>query len=646
MRSLFLLAFVSLFVACSGQRKEAVPVEPEAKLQTAEVKSSVPLDSAKLLRLEIAHGSFLRALALQNQGEFELAEQFMRHAFEADPENRFLAFSVLALMEKRGATAEAAELAEKAKRLKGKRTSNQYAILGRIYGENSNLDSALVYYKKAVEASDQNLNAAYEYSLLLEIIRDNDELVRVYGTLLPKIGYPNSMLERQISLLAQTKNDSALADLFGDVYEVRGDRAFLENQIRLLLGMKRFDEALRATEKFRADSAHADDSLSVALLLASYVGLSQDSVAMDSLKALYVRHPDNGYFLMNLALLETKLGVRDQAKIHWGRLSKMDRYAASGLGMLSVFALDEGDSAKSLAYLEQAYKKDPIAYRNNLLARYASAQAFAKAYPILEESLKPNPKLDTARTLLLSAGKLEELRKFDKAVVQMREQIYYEYGVFLQMNAEQLEELPTTDKKLDSAKTLRRRALEHYLEAARIGGSDDGKLLFAIGANLLSLGVIDSAIVTFKKLFEANPDDAMAKNYLGYYLVDSPKDSSSLRWGIALIDEALKIDPQNPAYLDSKGWALYREGRFAEALAVMEDLEKRKDSIPALFEKDTSIYAHLAAICQALSLSDRAKDYYQKVLVIDPKNKNATQQLEKLRTKESEVQPKPDGKEP
>ena len=226
--SLFLLLIV---VACSGPKQLAQPETPTENVKAVAVKKSEPLkiDSARLLRLEIAHGSFLRALALERQGEFGMAEEFMRHAYEADSENRYLAFSVLELMVRRGAGAsdEALKLADRAKLLKGKKTSSQYALLGRVYSEASNLDSAIVYYKKAVEASEQNLHAAYEYSLLLEITRDTKELVRIYGLLLPQIGYPQAMLERQISLLAEAKNDSAMADLFGAVYEARGDRAFL-----------------------------------------------------------------------------------------------------------------------------------------------------------------------------------------------------------------------------------------------------------------------------------------------------------------------------------------------------------------------------------------------------------------------------------
>ncbi len=633
---LVLLSLSLAVVACSGPKQLSMSDGSAKNVETvAERKpETAKIDSARLLRLEIAHGSFLRALALERQGEFGIAEEFMRHAYAADSENRYLAFSVLELMIRRGAGAsdEALRLAERAKSLKGKKTSGQYALLGRVYSEASNLDSALAYYRKAVEASEQNLHAAYEYSLLLEISRDTKELIRIYGILLPQIGYPQAMLERQISLLAESKNDSAMADLFGAVYEVRGDRAFLENRIRLLFGMKRFDEALRATEEFRADSAFTDDSLSVAFLTAAYVGLGQDSVAMDTLRAIYRRNPNQGYVLMKLALLETKLGKMDQAKIHWERLATTDRYAASALRFLSEMALEDKDSVKSLEYLERAYAREPI-YRNRLLVRYAGMKEYSKAYRLLDEALEPDSLVDMARKKIQESGNLEKLRQFDEMETLSLADTHLKYGTLLQMHAEMLEAVPTTALKKDSAMALRESANRHYREAARIGGETQDQL-FSYGSNLLSLGKIDSAIVVFRKIFANFPTNAMAKNHLGYTLVDLNRNADELKWGISLIDEALALDPDEVAYKDSKGWALYREGKFREALKWLEDVETKQDSFPEMFQRDTSIFAHLAAICQALSLKDRAIGYYEKVLSIDPQNDNARRQIEILKREE------------
>ena len=140
------IAFVGyLLCACSGSKQLATSqgqttaeTEENSAVRSRNPQFPVKMDSVELLRLEIAHGSFLRALELMAHGDNQLAEQFMQHAYAADPENRFLAFSVLELMVARGASAEAASLAEKAKNLKGQQTSSQYALLGRIYGEQSN----------------------------------------------------------------------------------------------------------------------------------------------------------------------------------------------------------------------------------------------------------------------------------------------------------------------------------------------------------------------------------------------------------------------------------------------------------------------------------------------------------------------------
>lgn len=628
----FLLSF-GMF-ACSPSKPAVTVDAPQADSLSSKNKTppfSVPMDSVELLRKEIAHGSFLRALTLQSQGELGLAEQFLVHAHEADPENRFLAFSVLDLMDKRGAS-DAAEFAEKIKGLAGKKTSGQYALLGRVYGGVSNLDSALAYYKKAVDLNERDFRALYEYSLLLEIVREKEELSRVYGILLPQIGYPQSMLERQVGLLAEAKKDSALADLLGDVYEVRGDRAFLESRIRLLFGMKRYEEALSAVEEFRADSAHADDSLSIAFLVAVHVDLKQDTVALDSLKAIYKRHPAREFVLMDIALLETKLGMKEQAKIHWGRLAESDTYRAAANGMLSAYALADGDTVGAVGYLEKAYRADPARYRESLVAQYLNQKAFAKIYPILDEAIRPDAKRDSLRALLLSAGDLERVREFDREVSMDLAATHSEYGFILQMNADYLERGWTISGSRDSAEILRKKSSEHFIEAAQIGG-ENPQILFAYGVNLLAFRQVDSAIVVFKKIFEKNPSDAVAKNHLGYTLVDLNRSAEEVRWGSSLIDEALKLEPSSVAFMDSKAWALYREGKVQEALALMEKVESfaKEDSLKDMFYRDTSIFVHLAEICQSLGLNERSTGYYLKVLEIDPANANAKKQIELLK---------------
>lgn len=636
--SLFALLF-SGFIACSSskpQMETSAPAEIPADSVKRKMVQPVVMDSAELLRKEIAHGSFLQALALENQGEFGLAEQFLSHAWNADPDNRFLAFAVLELMDRRGASEEALSLAEKAKDLKGKKTSGQYALLGRIYSGASQLDSALSFYKKAVEANERNFRAMYEYSLLLEIVRDKEELMRVYGILLPQIGYPESMLERQVSLLAEAKRDSALVDLFDDVYNERGDRAFLESKIRLLFKMKRFEEALGAVEEFRADSAYADDTLSVKFLMAAYVDLKKDSVLLDSLRAIYKRHPSQEYFLLHVALMETKLDMRDQAKVHWARLAESPRYNATANGMLSAYALEEGDSSASLRYLETAYKENPRDYYRPLLNRYVDRLDFPKAYGVLDSAeafwrkrMESTETLDSVRAVLAQKS-LNSLRLFDSVLAGQIASVHSDYGFVLQENAMELEKIPASSENLRKAAELRKRSSAYFVEAIKLGGERPAVLL-AHGANLFSADLVDSAIAVFDRILEMDSLNSAAMNYLGYSLVDLNRNAEELRRGSDLIDRALALD-SNLAFMDSKGWALFREGKYEAALSLMERLESKAaaDGEEEWLYKDTSVFVHLAAICQALSQNERALEYYRKVLKIDPGNANAKKQVELL----------------
>ncbi len=65
-----------------------------------------------------------------------------------------------------------------------------------------------------------------------------------------------------------------------------------------------------------------------------------------------------------------------------------------------------------------------------------------------------------------------------------------------------------------------------------------------------------------RQMLERDPLDAVALNYLGYLLAER---NERLPEAQALIERALKIEPGNPAYLDSLGWALLRQGKVDEA---------------------------------------------------------------------------------
>lgn len=63
----------------------------------------------------------------------------------------------------------------------------------------------------------------------------------------------------------------------------------------------------------------------------------------------------------------------------------------------------------------------------------------------------------------------------------------------------------------------------------------------------------------FREIIGADPRHALALNYLGYMLADS---GERLDEAVSLVSRALEIEPGNPSYEDSLGWAYFKQGRY------------------------------------------------------------------------------------
>lgn len=72
----------------------------------------------------------------------------------------------------------------------------------------------------------------------------------------------------------------------------------------------------------------------------------------------------------------------------------------------------------------------------------------------------------------------------------------------------------------------------------------------------------DDAIEWYQKALDLDRDNPTALNGLGYILADTEQD---IRKGLVLCKRAVEKKPQNPAYMDSLGWAYFKNGELLEA---------------------------------------------------------------------------------
>ncbi len=80
-------------------------------------------------------------------------------------------------------------------------------------------------------------------------------------------------------------------------------------------------------------------------------------------------------------------------------------------------------------------------------------------------------------------------------------------------------------------------------------------------------GQTTESVRNFEKLLKDRPEDASLLNALGYSLADR---NQKLPRAEQLIRKALVASPDNPAFLDSLGWVLFRRGDIPNALPPLE----------------------------------------------------------------------------
>jgi tetratricopeptide (TPR) repeat protein len=128
----------------------------------------------------------------------------------------------------------------------------------------------------------------------------------------------------------------------------------------------------------------------------------------------------------------------------------------------------------------------------------------------------------------------------------------------------------------------------------------------------------DKMIEQMKLAIEINPQNAQALNYLGYSWAEK---GSQLDEAETLILRALKVEPNEGAYLDSLGWVYYQKGDYQRA---SEQLERASE----LINDDPVVTEHLGDVYDKLGKTEAALARYRDVL------KNSKEQEQQQRVKE------------
>ena len=162
-----------------------------------------------------------------------------------------------------------------------------------------------------------------------------------------------------------------------------------------------------------------------------------------------------------------------------------------------------------------------------------------------------------------------------------------------------LGQLYYSQKKYDQAIEEFQKILE--LEPA------NADVLYLLGSLYVETNQKERAIDLLKKSISANPQHDGSLNSLSYLYAE---DNAHLDEALDLIERALKVDPNNGAYQDTKGWIYYKKEEYKKAL----------DSLKAadLALSDPVIKDHLGDVYAKLNLTEEAVKYWEASIELRP----------------------------
>jgi uncharacterized membrane protein len=100
-----------------------------------------------------------------------------------------------------------------------------------------------------------------------------------------------------------------------------------------------------------------------------------------------------------------------------------------------------------------------------------------------------------------------------------------------------------------------------------------------LGHLLMDLGRKEEAIAVYERIVaRSRLSDINVYNNLGLVLVE---DEIDVERGLGLLESAVEVEPENPHFLDSLGWAYFKAGRLREAYERIERSLEIDDSGPS-----------------------------------------------------------------
>jgi tetratricopeptide (TPR) repeat protein len=640
---------IVVFVAGLG-----VPAVPAAAQQAASSsRAQPPADASD--RVAEAYNQFLLAQSLEDDDDADGAIAAFKRAMTLDPQAAEIVSELASLYMRQNRTADAITTAENALKIDDA-NAQAHEVLGTIYASMATQDDAATS-PAAQNAQREALTNAIEH--LEKSIADPDGLPDANTrAMLSRLYIADGAYDKAIPMLADlVKQEPGWQDgamLLAQAYAAAGRSAeavsFLEQAAQENPGLyptlgdfygreERWKDAADAyAQALQTAPRNFDVRVGYASALLNMGGAENATKARDVLREAVATRGTDQRALYMLAEAERLSGDLDAAEGTARRLvaqnrnsprayvalaealEERQRYQAvvdtlapainefrsaanapQALGALLPhlgFAYQQvGKPDSAIATFEEAQKLAPgdPAIASYLIQANLAAKKYAAAADLAHKARADHP--DDLRLARLEATALRQGGKTDQGIAVLQEVV------------QKQSDNPAAYIALAEGYSEANRGSQavKVLQDAQTRFPDESIVTFELGAVFDKQKRYADAEAAFRQLISKDPQNAPALNYLGYLLAER---GERLDESVALLTRALKIEPDNGSYLDSLGWAYYKDGRFQEAA---EQLKRASDQLTS----NSVIQDHYGDVLFKLSRYDDAIAAWTRALAGD-----------------------------
>ena len=399
-----------------------------------------------------------------------------------------------------------------------------------------------------------------------------------------------------------------LLALYNEMSDRHPDTPELEYSIALLLKVTgQPQQALDRLEPLLQENANFQPAIILKGDLLYQTG--QKSSALDYLLTNPRRFPGNRQMGTLYGRMLINEGELQAAQDEFNRLVK--RYPDTpGLRLShALVALENGQTDLARQELTQLaeqghHTSEANYYLGRIEDQASNTEQAIGYYQSVEQGNYYFPALARASSLLAENGQLEDaidrIRRLREANPRQAENFWL-LEVNLLLDQEQQQQALSTATE----------ALEEH--------PDNIEIRYARAMLYDGIGQPAYAEADLKHILEQEPENAVALNALGYILTTR---TDRLREARGYIEKALRLDPNNPAILDSMGWVLFLEGQLEPAL---EYLSRAWAAFP-----DPEVAAHYGEALWMNGAEEQARIIWQEGLEQDSNHEVLRETIDRL----------------